>query len=152
MDTHRPDDPPRVSPVRPFLDDGDGEGGGAPAGMPGGVPDPAASRVRPYMLTGGRTGPDETELEIEAQVVSTPAGLAALDRHLYEARDIVVLCATPMAVAEIAVRLHLHLGVARVLVGDLLGSGDLSVRRPGSGQHRNAQILERVIRGLEAIR
>jgi hypothetical protein len=147
MDAQQPDDPPRVSPVRPFLSDRDGAGTGAP----GGIPDPAAaSRVRPYLLTGGRTGPDDADLEIEAQVVSTSAGLAALERHLYESRQIVALCASPMAVAEIAV--HLHLGVARVLVGDLLGTGDLSVRRPESGQHRNAQILERVIRGLEAIR
>jgi hypothetical protein len=148
MDPHPPDDPPFVSPVRPFLTDGDGGGYRAPR-----APDPAdASRVRPYLLTGGRAGPAETDLEIEAQVVATPLGLAALDRHLYEAREIVRLCATPMAVAEIAVHLHLHLGVARVLVGDLLDSGDLSVRRPETGQHRNAQILERVIRGLEAIR
>lgn len=149
MDSHQPDDPANVSPVRPFLSDGDGGGYLAPAGGR----DPAdASRVRPYLLTGGRTDPNDADLEIEAQVVSTPAGLATLDRLLYEAREIVQLCETPLAVAEIAVRLSLHLGVARVLVGDLLESGDLSVRRPESGQHRNAQILERVIRGLEAIR
>jgi hypothetical protein len=149
MDARPPDDPPFVSPVRPFLTDGHGGGYATPHG----APDPAdASRVRPYQLTGGRTGPDDADLEIEAQLVATPAGLATLDRHLYEAREIVRLCTTPMAVAEIAVHLRMHLGVARVLVGDLLHSGDLSVRRPETGQHRNAQILERVIRGLEAIR
>ena len=149
MDARPPDDPPFVSPVRPFLSDGDG-GGYRTSPR---APDPAdASRVRPYLLTGGRSGPGDTDLEIEAQVVATPAGLATLDRHLYEAREIVRLCTTPLAVAEIAVRLRLHLGVARVLVGDLLESGDLSVRRPESGQHRDAQILERVIRGLEAIK
>jgi len=151
VNARQPEDPPRVSPVRPFLSDGDGDG----TALPGAADDDAlaaASRVRPYLLTGGRSEPDDDDLEIEAQVVSTALGLAGLEHHLYEARDIVALCTVPLAVAEIAVRLGLHLGVARVLVGDLVTSGDLVVRRPESGQHRNAQILERVIRGLEAIR
>ncbi len=147
MDADLPPDRPAVSPVRPFLDDGDGS---VPALDR--VGDEPASRVRPYQLTGGRTGPTESDLEIEAQVVSTDVGLAGLDHHLYESHDIIALCVKPMAVAEVAVRLNLHVGVARVLVGDLVGTGDLSVRRPDSGLHHNASILERVIRGLESIR
>jgi len=111
---------------------------------------PAASPVRPYLLTGGRARPD-TGLEIEAQVLTTGAGEQALERYRYEQRDIILLCREPLAVAEIAARLNLHLGVARVLVGDLVASGHLGTRRPHSGLHRNTAIIERVIRGLQAI-
>jgi hypothetical protein len=143
-----PTDPPSASPVRSFLDDTRPPPPVADApGRPG---DPAASAVRPYVLTGGRA--DSGDLEIEAQVGTTPAGFHALSRHVYESHAIVELCLTPMAVAEVAARLHLHLGVARVLVGDLIVTGDLSVRRPDRRPHRNAQLIERVIRGLQANR
>ncbi len=148
MDADIPPDRQPVSPVRPFLDDGDAPT--APAFERAG--DEPASRVRPYQLTGGRAGPSDAELEIEAQVVATEVGLAGLDHQLYESHAIIALCVKPIAVAEVAVRLNLHVGVARVLVGDLVGTGDLSIRRPDTGLHRNASILERVIRGLESIR
>jgi hypothetical protein len=134
---------------RPFL-------GGVPTSPPGEPtlrPDPlrpATSAVRPYLLTGGRARPD-SGLEIEAQVVTTPAGEDALERYRYEQREIVLLCREPLAVAEIAARLSLHLGVARVLVGDLVACGHLAARRPDRGLHRNVAIIERVIRGLQAI-
>ncbi|MET7424493.1 DUF742 domain-containing protein [Dactylosporangium sp. NPDC005555] len=111
---------------------------------------PAASAVRPYLLTGGRARPDAV-LEIEAQVLTTAAGEDALDRHRYEQREIVLLCRRPLAVAEVAARLGLHLGVARVLVGDLVACGHLAARRPDHAPHRNVAIIERVIRGLQAI-
>jgi hypothetical protein len=41
--------------------------------------------------------------------------------------------------------------VARVLVGDLLVLGHLALRRPAAVPHRKVDILERVIRGLQAI-
>jgi len=113
---------------------------------------PAASGVRPYLLTGGRTGPVNGTLEIEAQMATTALGRAILERLAFEQHDIVLLCQQPTAVAEIAAQLNLHLGVARVIVGDLLTSGYLSARRPEVGLHRNVPIIERVIRGLQAIR
>jgi hypothetical protein len=110
-----------------------------------------ALAVRPYLLTGGRAAPSGKEFEIEAQIVTTAAGEAALSHYRFEERDIVVLCRHPMAVAEVGARLGLHLGVARVLVGDLIVAGHLSARRPYVGLHRNVAIIERVINGLQAI-
>lgn len=116
-------------------------------------PEPrAASGVRPYLLTGGRTGPVNVNLEIEAQMATTPLGKTTMERLAFEQHDIVLLCQQPTAVAEIAAQLNLHLGVARVIVGDLITSGYLSARRPEVGLHRNVPIIERVIRGLQAIR
>jgi hypothetical protein len=71
---------------------------------------------------------------------------------MFEHRDIVALCERPLAIAEIAARLGLHLSVARVLASDLITAGYLAVRRPDVGLHQDAQIIERVIRGLQAIR
>src|SRR5262245_36012912 len=95
--------------------------------------DPA--RIPPYLLTGGRVRPVDESLELEAQVFATDAGRDGLDRLSYENHDIVALCERPYAVAEVAARLGLHLGVTRVLVGDLVVSGQLSVRRPERNAH-----------------
>ncbi len=138
------------SRVRPFVpdepvpvaDDGPDPGPHWPSGV---------SHLRPYLLTGGRARPSADMLEIEAQVVTSETGFLAISTSEYERRDILELCQTPRAVAEVAARLGLHLGVARVLVGDLLAVGHLAIRRPDAASRRKVEILERVIRGLQAI-
>jgi hypothetical protein len=109
------------------------------------------SPLRPYLLTGGRTRPAAAPLELEAQVVTTETGYIAINTLTYEYRDILELCQTAHAVAEVAAQLKLHLGVARILVVDLLVLGHVTTRRPDVQPHRNVQIIERVIRGLQAI-
>jgi hypothetical protein len=109
------------------------------------------SPLRPYLLTGGRARPLAETLEIEAQVVTTGTGLTAINTFEYEQRDILMLCRDPLAIAEVAARLRLHLSVARVLCGDLLVLRHLALRRPEAVPHRKVNILERVIRGLQAI-
>jgi len=135
--------------MRPYL------GGGGSEWAPGSQDMPEvrrASGVRPYLLTGGRAGPVDAGLEIEAQMATTSVGRAMVDRLAFEQHDIVVFCQNPTAIAEIAAQLNLHLGVARVLVGDLIANGYLTARRPEVGLDRNTSIIERVIRGLQAIR
>jgi hypothetical protein len=108
-------------------------------------------RLPPYLITGGRSRPVDDSLEIEAQVIATSVGQQDLDRLSFENRDIVQLCEQPYAVAEVAARLNLHLGVTRVLVGDLVATGHLSVRRPEWDTKVRAEIIERVIRGLDRL-
>ena len=107
--------------------------------------------VRPYALTGGRTRASIGDLPIEAMVVSTPAGLDAVEpRH--EAREIVALCREPMSVAEVSARIGIPLGVARVLVGDLLTDGHVQVHRATLGDARpDVRLLTRVLDGLQAL-
>jgi hypothetical protein len=114
--------------------------------------DREASGLRPYLLTGGRVSSTDIDLEIEAQMATTARGRSVIAQLAFERRDIVALCVRPTAVAEIAAQLNLHLGVARVIVGDLVGEGYLAARRPEVGLERNVPIIERVIRGLQAIR
>ncbi|WP_326635031.1 DUF742 domain-containing protein [Streptosporangium sp. NBC_01755] len=109
--------------------------------------------VRPYVLTGGRVRPvHPAPLNIAAQIRSTPHGMVATERLTYEHRDIVELCDRWISVAEVAAHLRLHLGVVRVLVADLAALGLLDVHEGNLAGSRQVAILERVIRGLTAIR
>jgi hypothetical protein len=108
-------------------------------------------RIRPYALTGGRTRAG-TDLPIEAMVSATPQGLEQGGQLTLERARIVSLCATPMSVAEISAHLSLHLGVARVLVGDLAGEGYIAIHRPNHvGDRPDLRLLERVLDGLQAL-
>ena len=112
-----------------------------------------ASLVRPYTLTAGRTHTD-VSLPLEAPVqtlrpappnqwpVSDPRG------------QIVELCQAGPSVAEISARLDLPLGVARVLVGDLVISGYLRVRptlTERSTRDERRELIGRTLRGLRAL-
>jgi hypothetical protein len=84
--------------------------------------------IRPFFLTGGRTRPLHDGLRIETIVFALPAALSAPLR--FERRRIVELCQQPLSVAEVAVRLAVPLGVARVLVADLVTDGYLTLNEP----------------------
>ena len=130
--------------VRPFLS-GASNGAGDQADLP--VPDGA---LRPFLLTAGRVAGQDS-IAIETQVVTTESGRTAVERLGFERRDIVSLCGDPLSVAEIAAQLSLHLGVVRVLVGDLSADGHLSVYLPNADASTDVDTLLRVIRGLRAI-
>jgi hypothetical protein len=74
--------------------------------------------VRPFLLTGGRTRPVRDGIRVESIVVAAPAALHAPLR--FESRSIVEHCQRPQSVAEVASALRLPLGVAKVLVADLV--------------------------------
>jgi hypothetical protein len=113
--------------------------------------DPDVSPLRPYLLTSGRAQPVDQSLEIEAQVMTTALGAAAHPQLAFERQEIVSLCQATMSVAEVAALLDLHIGVARVLVADLAEQGHVVVRRPEHHPSHDLGMIERVIRGLEAL-
>lgn len=135
--------------VRPFLQTGAGLDAD---GIDGTVPevDAPAEGLRPFLLTAGRVA-GRHAVAIETQVVTTDQGWVAAGRLGFESRDIVELCCDPLSVAEIAAELSLHLGVVRVLVGDLSAEGHLSVYLPNADAPTDVETLLRVIRGLRAI-
>jgi hypothetical protein len=96
--------------------------------------------VRPFLLTGGRTRPIQDGLRVETLVDAAPAALSAPLR--FEARRIVELCQRPMALADLAVALVVPLGVARVLVADLLADGYL--RRVEQPDELPVELIERI--------
>ncbi|WP_052371569.1 DUF742 domain-containing protein [Amycolatopsis taiwanensis] len=114
--------------------------------------------VRPFGLTGGRTTPSRTDLDLTTQVVAGGAGhpAAGWQRHQLvmspEMHKIVYLAARPIAIAELAARTALPLTTVQILVGDLVDDGMLTIQ-PGvqageiHGQARLA-FLQRVRNGL----
>lgn len=114
-------------------------------------PDPTSRIVRPYVLTQGRTRAPEATYALEAQVRAV-VSVAQLDRSATpEARAIVSLCQTPASVAEIAARVALPVGVTRVLVGDLVAAGVLSVDVGAPDAATDVALLERLLDGIRAL-
>lgn len=110
-------------------------------------------RVRPYALTGGRVR-SSTDLALETIVRVTSDGMMAVRTQSTERRLILELCDGPTSIAEVSAHLSLALGVARVLVGDLVGDGLLdSHANPvsGEGARPDLRLLERVLDGLQAL-
>jgi hypothetical protein len=107
------------------------------------------SRVRPYAVTGGRTRPARTDLPIETLVAVTPAGAAAAPALVLERRLIALRCQEPVSVAELSAHLDVPLGVARVLVADMVDDGFVTVHQPLASP--NLALLHRVLHGLHAL-
>jgi len=112
-------------------------------------------RVRPYAITGGRVR-STTELALETIVVLTERGSAATEKMSADLLEIARLTETPISIVEISARLSVPLGVARVLVGDMVTDGYLNTHRgespgPDAGHRPDQRLLERVLNGLQAI-
>jgi hypothetical protein len=109
--------------------------------------DPASSFVRPYVFTGGRTR-SQFELSLETLVSAVPGRATRLGG---EHAAVVELCREPRSVAEVAALLAVPLGVARVLVGDLAGAGDVAVHRSVGTGGPDLALMERVLGGLRRL-
>ena len=102
--------------------------------------------IRPYAMTGGRTLA-ESEISLEAQIQATARASQHLGAYRWEAAKVVELVQSPMALIEIAARLQIPIGVARVLVADLVGDGAVMLHIPEK-QQSFASLLERVLDGV----
>jgi hypothetical protein len=86
-----------------------------------------ATFVRPFIITGGRSEPLQADLRLETLVVTVGGAGEPL---VLERQQIVALCERPTTVAEIADAVGVPLGVARVLISDLIVSGRLACQQP----------------------
>ncbi|MEV5934997.1 DUF742 domain-containing protein [Streptomyces sp. NPDC093250] len=116
----------------------------------------AGPLVRPYAMTGGRTrsGPDGVRFDLIALVTLAPAAPEAHDPALGpEHRALIELCRPEtQSVAELAAGTDLPVGVVRVLLGDLLERGCVTVSRPvPPARLPDERILREVIAGLRAL-
>jgi hypothetical protein len=121
--------------------------------------EPTGALVRPYAVTRGRTRP-RLEIAIEALVETTVRGRAASSRsgsaqQGQEQQYISTLCDGRLqSLAEIAARMQLPLGVARVIVADMAHEGLVAVYEPTSLEDDDAvgtDLLERVLSGLRRL-
>ncbi len=127
----------------------------ASAGDPTARRERQGGRVVPvYALTGGRTrAVARADMPVEALVTATEAGVFAADLQL-EYRTTVELAETPVSIVEIGASLGVPVGVARVLVSDLVNAKYLVVHLPPvpttTGGGPAPEILERLLDGLRA--
>jgi hypothetical protein len=113
-------------------------------GVTGGI----SSFVRPYVLTRGRTR-SPYELSIETLVSAVP--MAAHGPVAAEHEAVIALCQEPRSVAEIAALLRVPLGVARVILGDLVAAGAVAVHRTAGAAGPDLALMERVLAGLRRL-
>ena len=119
--------------------------------------EPTGALVRPYAVTRGRTRP-RLEIAIEALIETTVRGRAgnAKAGQGREHQYIAALCDGKLqSLAEIAARMQLPLGVARVLVADMASDGLVAVYEPASLDDATdavgTELLERVLSGLRRL-
>jgi hypothetical protein len=103
-----------------------------------------SSLVRPYARTGGRTEASR-ELRLETLISVERFDVVLAMEH----RRIVEICERTSSVAEVAAALPAPLGVARVLIDDLIELGVLTVH---TGDSRpDEALLARVLAGLRRL-
>ena len=117
-----------------------------PAEEPGSV-------ARPYTITRGRTRPvNDEEIEVEALVWTTSLAASSPQMASVHWRAVADLCREVMSLAEVAARLGVPIGVARVLIGDMAEAGLVHLQRPRrASNHPDIGLLERVLYGLHQL-
>ncbi|MEV1146962.1 DUF742 domain-containing protein [Micromonospora sp. NPDC049799] len=120
--------------------------------------EPTGALVRPYAVTRGRTRP-RLDIALEALVETTVRGRATAANGSGGGREhqyIAALCdGRVQSLAEIAARMQLPLGVARVLIADMATDGLVAVHEPtildDSDDAVGTELLERVLSGLRRL-
>jgi hypothetical protein len=121
--------------------------------------EPTGALVRPYAVTRGRTRP-KLEIALEALVETTVRGRSSgngKSSHGGEHQYIAAMCdgGRVQSLAEIAARMQLPLGVARVIVADMASDGLVAVYEPTSLDDETdavgTELLERVLSGLRRL-
>jgi len=104
--------------------------------------------LRPYAITGGRTdAPKSLRLESLVRRTDQAEGVSA---QRWEAARIVAMADRPIAVIEVAARVGLPIGVAKVVIADLIAEGVLTTG-PLPTETAFSSVLERVLDGLDRI-
>jgi Protein of unknown function (DUF742) len=116
--------------------------------------DGAPGLVRPYTRTGGRTKPGR-DLDLEALVLPTTNGREAWDSPLLspEHHSVIEICQSSVSVAEIAAQLRVPIGVARIIIADMVDLGLVEVLKTAAadGDERDPAFLRRVLSGLQRL-
>lgn len=109
--------------------------------------------VRPFVVTGGRTRPpvaiklDALVLVRDGNDATTAAPTGRLDP---EHQRVIALCATPQSVADVAADLGTAIGVATVLIGDLIAGGQLALHH-ATASRTDVDLLERLAAGVRGL-
>jgi hypothetical protein len=118
-------------------------------------PDIGGRIVRPYTMTGGRTGGGLPTIALEALVSVTPAG-TRMGGFRWEAAEIMAHSRRETAIIELAALLEVPVGVVRVLAGDLREKGAVTITDPPpmpaeDDVPAHIELLEKVLDGIRAL-
>ncbi|QPP07801.1 DUF742 domain-containing protein [Streptomyces bathyalis] len=125
----------------------------APPEHPEWFDDEAGPLVRLFAMTAGRARPTSESFDLIAIIHAAEPPEDAPPFPSPEHAAIVSLCrVASRSVADVAADSDLPVGVVRVLLGDLLDAGHISVGRPlAPAQLPDERILREVINGLRAL-
>lgn len=123
------------------------------------MPDPAVGGriVRPYTMTGGRSGIDTPLIALEALVAATPDGMRRRHQFRWESAEIIRRSRRETAVIELAALLGVPVGVIRVLADDLRAQGAVMITDPppelGADAERQVytDLLHKVLDGIKSL-
>jgi Protein of unknown function (DUF742) len=110
--------------------------------------------LRQYALTEGRTHSMGRDLPLDALITATEAcGARLIEGNLTSERvEIATLAASPLSIAEVSAKLHVHLGIARVLVSDMAEQGLLAVSTADFDETGpDLRTLERLLDDLQSL-
>lgn len=109
----------------------------------------AGPLVRPYAVTGGRTRPGEHDLDLDLITLVVAVDPEAHARVVEtEHAQVLRMCAYPSSVAEVAAHLDVPLGVAKVLIGDLIEHGYLIIRSSRLPVTPDLAMMRKVLNGI----
>jgi len=111
----------------------------------------AGDHYRPYLLTGGRTGGGASGVGIETVLVRDQSVIPRQTAWSSEMSMIIAACDQPVAVAEVAARVGLPIGVVQVLAGDLVSAGVLLRSASSLTLADDVLFIERLIHGVAAL-
>lgn len=114
--------------------------------------DPRGSLIRPYTVTRGRTEPG-IDIAIEAVLVTTDRGRREARFAGRDKRIVADLCNhQPQSLAEIAAHTRVPIGVAKVIVADMIAEQLVTLHTTAPASHaEQMDLLERVLDGLRKL-
>jgi hypothetical protein len=144
--------PPNDTPegfVRPFLARGLKP---KPSAADEPVADTGVPAVRSYMITGGRTHTDGVRLEFESMLSITRLGEnRAANMPFEKGKALALIAAGELSVAEVAARVQIPIGVAKVLCADLISDGLAEAHTADADVANDVSLLTRLIQGVRAL-
>lgn len=106
---------------------------------------------RLYVITGGRTRPPGGPFDLLATITGVRGPVPGMQsEHVRILRG----CQSPVTVADVCADLALPVSVVRILLGDLLDAGHVTVTPPGpvtGGPPAGPDILRQVLVGLRKL-
>jgi hypothetical protein len=111
----------------------------------------ASPLVPPFIITGGRTSPARSHLDMATMVRAVQPGppVSGLGpRH----RAVLELCHSFfLSMAEVSAYIHEPMSVVKVVVDDLITSGHMAARSPRVDRRSKQTVLEELLRGLQKL-